>query len=174
MAIAISLVVAALALAFTLGSFWWLHARKGSITVATPRSYAFARQATKSRLRLPLTFFNTGARALIVDDLRITLGDQSHSPLGWISTRATLRPNPDDVSDFATPLAVQGRSTREVIAEFGDDLGWSPAAGSRRRLQLQAQIHPEDNWVDVLVFDWLAPPTDESMNQYIAHRNDPS
>jgi len=44
-----ALTVSVLALAFTILSFWWLHARKGSLTAAPPRTYAFV---DKVRLRL--------------------------------------------------------------------------------------------------------------------------
>jgi hypothetical protein len=167
-----ALLVAGLALAFTVSSFWWLNARRGSLTAARPRTYAFANPA-QLRLRLPLTFFNTGAKALIVGDLRVVLDDEpKRQPLEWITTRTALRPEAEDGFAFATPFSVTGRNTKEVIAEFGDDLGWAPKAGSRHRLRLQAEIHPQDRWVDVVRFDWWAPPQ-EAMGSYIAHRNTP-
>ena len=58
-----ALLVAVLALLFTVASFWWLNARRGSLQVGQPGAYAFA---NKPRLRLPTAFYNTGARALIV------------------------------------------------------------------------------------------------------------
>ena len=58
-----ALLVSGLALAFAIASFWWLNARKGRLEAAAPASYAFA---DKVRLRLPLAFFNSGAKALIV------------------------------------------------------------------------------------------------------------
>jgi hypothetical protein len=84
-----ALLVSALALAFTIGTFWWLNARKSSLEAAAPASYAFA---DKVRLRLPLAFFNTGAKALIITDLRLVLVDSEREPLAWITTRAKLRP----------------------------------------------------------------------------------
>jgi hypothetical protein len=100
----VAIVVSLLALAFTIGSFWWLHARRGSLQAARPRSYAFAK---KVRLRLPLALFNTGARALIVEDLRILADERRpRPPLEWITTRKVLRPEPDDGFAFATPFAV--------------------------------------------------------------------
>lgn len=53
-----ALLVAVLALLFTVASFWWLYARRGSLEVGQPGAYAFA---SKVRLRLPLAFYNTGA-----------------------------------------------------------------------------------------------------------------
>jgi len=135
-------------------------------------SYAFAE---KVRLRLPLAFFNTGAKALIVSDLRLVIEDEpSRKPLRWITTRTTLRPASDDGFAFATPFSVQGRGTKEVVAEFGDDLGWTPAPGSGHRIRLEAQVHPSEEWDDIVAFEWWAPPSADEMKRYIAHRNEPA
>lgn len=166
-----AITVALTALAFTIGSFWWLHARKGSLEVARPRTYAFT---NKARLRLPFAFFNTGARAIIVEDLRVFVGGHyPRPPLEWITTRKTLRPEQEDGHAFATPFAVQGRATREVIAEFGDEVLWEPGAGQRYPLQLQARLHDEDDWIDVVSFDWWAPPAGATLGSYITYRNEP-
>ena len=55
---------------FGVASFWWLNARKGSIETTRPRAYAFGGSGERLRLRFPFSFFNTGAQALIVGDLR--------------------------------------------------------------------------------------------------------
>lgn len=108
-----AIAIALLALGFTIGSFWWLHARAGSLEAARPRTYAFT---SKVRLRLPLAFFNTGAKSLIVNDLRIVLDDEpERPPFEWITTRDKLRPESDDGFAYATPFAVAGRSSTEVI-----------------------------------------------------------
>jgi hypothetical protein len=144
--------------------------RRGSLTAATPRSYAFVE---KVRLRLPLVFFNTGAQALIVTDLRLVIEHRpSRQSFRWITTRTTLRPESDDGFAFSTPFSVQGRGTREVIAEFGDDLGWTAAPGGAHRIRLQAQVHPSEEWDEVVAFDWWAPPLADQMH-YIAYRNEP-
>lgn len=154
--------ISVLALAFTVASFWWLHAPRGALTAARPHAYAFA---DKVRLRLPLAFFNTGARALIVGDLRLVIGDDTgRDPLRWVTTRTQLRPEHDDGHALATPFSVQGRGTREVIVEFGDDRVWTPAPGSRHSFVLQAQVHPSEEWADVVAFDWWAPPSADTMS----------
>lgn len=164
----VALAVSGLALAFTIASFWWLHARTGSIETAAPRSYAFA---DKVRLRLPLAIFNTGAKALIVTDLRLVLNASDREPLGWITTRSKLRPQPEDGFAFATPFAVPGRGTKEVTAEFGVDRLWSPEPSSRHRIRVQARVHPSENWTDIGAFDWWAPPSRETMSRYITYAN---
>jgi hypothetical protein len=128
----------------------------------------------KVRLRLPLAFFNTGAKALIVSDLRLVLEDSAREPFAWITTRSKLRPDADDDFAFATPFVVPGRGTREVIAEVGDDLGWTPAPDSSHRLCLEARVHPWDHWRRVVEFEWWAPPSAELMGTYVAYENRPA
>jgi hypothetical protein len=159
------------ALLFTIGSFWWLHARKGRIVASTPRTYAFHERV---RLRLPLVLFNSGATALVVTDLRIALdGDPERAGFAWITTRSTLRPGSEDDHRYATAFAVKGREARELIAEFGDNEGWSPAPGSRHRMRVLALVAPSKEWDEVGSFDWWAPPSGATTTAYIAHRNVP-
>jgi hypothetical protein len=177
-----ALFVALLALAFTILSFWWLHARAGWLEAATPRTYAFVSVVDRSkpepvpstvRLRLPLAFFNTGAKALIVSDLRLVLDDDESEPLLWITTRSKLRPESGDEHAYPTPFAVAGRGTKEVIAEFGHDRGWAPEQSSQHGIRLQARVHPSDAWENVRTFDWWAPPSAQDMGSYLVYENTP-
>jgi hypothetical protein len=165
-----SVLIAILALFFTIASFWWLQARTGKITAAAPSVYAFA---NKPRLRLPLAFFNDGAKARLVSDLRIVILEGPREPLQWITTRTELRPEKDDGFSYKRPFAVMGRGTREVIAEFGDSSGWSPAPESRWTFQLQARIHPSDEWTEVTTFAWWAPGPEAKLNVNLVYSNEP-
>jgi hypothetical protein len=164
-----TIAVGVLALLFTVASFWWLNARRGRLEVVRPRTYAFSKTV---RLRFPLAFYNTGAVALIVADLQLVVNEEPPLTLKWITTRAVLRPAKDDGFAYATPFSVQGRTTREVVAEFGADREWSPSLGTRYRVHLQAQVHPSGEWTDLLVFDWWTPPVDAAIESYTVHRND--
>jgi hypothetical protein len=168
----VAIAVSMCALSFTVGSFWWLHARTGSVAAARPGMYALIATNDRVRLRLPLVLHNSGAKALIVDDLQLVAAGLD-PPLRWITTRSSLRPKSDDGHEFATPFAIQGRGTREVVAEFGDDLRWSPAPASCHRLCLQARVHPSAGWETILTFEWWAPPAAAARAQYIAYRNEP-
>jgi hypothetical protein len=95
-----ALVVACLALVFTVTSFWWLQARRGSLEVGQPGAYTFA---TRVRLKLPLAIYNAGARALVVTDL-LVLVDDGDVRLPWIAT--TDRLYGDEGRDFQTAFAV--------------------------------------------------------------------
>jgi hypothetical protein len=168
--------IALAALLFTVGSFWWLYARGGSITATRPRAYAFVGRG-KLRLRFPFALVNDGATALVVVDLRLVLDDEPGQPvLRWFTTRDRLRPEDEDGFAYPVPVSITGRGTREAIVEFGpedeDTFDWSPPAGVGQRLRLQGQIHPESEWVDLAAFEWFPPPED-SRAAYIAHRNEP-
>jgi hypothetical protein len=59
-----TIAIAVLALLSTIGSFWWLNARRGSLSVVVPQSYAFV-QGFRLRfaarlLQPPLDAFATG------------------------------------------------------------------------------------------------------------------
>ena len=163
-----ALVVACLALVFTVASFWWLQARRGSLEVGQPGAYTFA---TRVRLKLPLAIYNAGARALVVTDL-LVLVDDGDVRLPWIAT--TDRLYGDEGRDFQTAFAVPGRSTYELNAEFGHDDGWSPEPGLKHRMRLLARLHDRgDKWHDVAEFDWWAPPPGAKTGAYIAYRNAP-
>jgi hypothetical protein len=51
-------------------SFWWLNARRGRLVAAPPGAFALAARPKGILLRLPLAIYNTGARALVVSNLR--------------------------------------------------------------------------------------------------------
>jgi hypothetical protein len=162
----VAVVISVLALLFTLASFWWLHARRGSLVAANPETYAFV---DGFRLRFPLAFFNDGAIPLLVTDLRMVVSGVGEVP--WTTTRSQLRPESVDEPAFPTPFAVGGRDTKELVVEFGEESGWLPDPGARHDLRLEAKTHPEDSWQEIASFEWWAPPTADVMHRYITHRN---
>lgn len=165
MAIA-AIVISVLALFFTLASFWWLHARRGSLVAASPETYAFV---DGFRLRFPIALFNDGAIPLLVTDLQVVVSDFGAIP--WTTTRSQLRPESVDEPAFPTPFAVGGRDTRELIVEFGEESDWVPGPGTEHGLRLEAKLHPDDSWHELVSFRWWAPPTVDIMHRYITHRN---
>jgi len=162
----VAIVISVLALSFTLASFWWLHARRGSLVAASPETYAFV---DGFRLRFPLALFNDGAIPLLVTDLRVEVSELGAVP--WTTTRSRLRPESEDEPAFPTPFAVGGRDTKELIVEFGEESDWLPGAGAEHDLRLAAKLHPDDSWHELATFKWWAPPTTDIMHRYITHRN---
>lgn len=163
-----TIAIAVLALLFTVGSFWWLNARRGSLTAVVPLVYAFVEGF---RLRFPVAVFNSGAVPLLVADLRITISGAG--TYEWQTTRTSLMPKPDDGHEFAVPFSVLGRGTATTIAEFGGQYSWLPQPGASHEIRLEALIHGDPEWTELVTFTWWAPPTTRIMDNYIAHRNEP-
>ena len=88
-----ALVVAVVALAFTIGSFWWLNERSGKLQiVGEPRSYSFA--ATDGLiLNLPLVFTNARPGAAVAVNLRLRLDVPGFpSMVPFIATHVGVKP----------------------------------------------------------------------------------
>jgi hypothetical protein len=110
------IVVAVLALLFTVVSFWWLHARKGSLKFYEPQSFATCVMPHLAVIRLPLIIYNSGARPLVVQDMRLCFPKEPKSgvPLAWRSTRQQLKPVEGDVQSLPAGFSVPG--TRCLVA----------------------------------------------------------
>src|SRR5688572_8374819 len=65
------ILVSVLALLFTILAFWWMNWRSGPLLVTRPNSFVAHSSETKLILTLPLVFFNSGAKAKLVEDLSL-------------------------------------------------------------------------------------------------------
>ena len=99
------------------------------------------------------------------------IADTAQPPLRWIATTSQLRPQATNERDFATPFAVSGRGTRELVIEFGCQQGWSPEFGSKHRVRLEGSSTTAPSRARSLRFDWFAPPLGAELNRYISYRN---
>src|SRR5437867_1652885 len=87
-------VIAALALAFTIGSFWWMNWRRGSLTVTAPGSFAATTQQDRLILLLPFVFYNDGPVPYVVRDLRLLISDEPEGmPLTFQRVRSGVSPS---------------------------------------------------------------------------------
>ena len=112
--------LALIALLWAVGTFWWMHWRKGKIMVGAPRSYAaIAHQRDDLLLvRLPLVFRNTGAAAIVVQNLRLTLEQNgTKSPLLHFN-QTVAKLTVEQEGDWATQFPVKGREAVPLICEF--------------------------------------------------------
>jgi hypothetical protein len=172
MASAVSLAIGVLALLFTIASFWWLNARRGRLRCAAPHAYGMAATPQVFLLRLPLALYNTGARAIVVRDLRCWFPESRQVlPLPWRTTRRTLRPESGDVEDFPTPFPVRGREAVPVIPEFGGPFpGFTLDAGSHRCL-VEILENDRDSWRVLLDFELHVTGDTEKRKAYLAYSN---
>jgi hypothetical protein len=167
----VAVLVAALALLFTVASFWWIQVRRGRLVSYEPQSYSGYVMGDGFRFRLPLSIYNTGARTLVVIDLRLCFVDLDVT-VPVITFRRSLKPTSDDVEDFAHPFAVPGRSVVSRFVEFGSN-HWAPAPDTRYRLRVEARAGDDGEWSELVRFE-LSSPEKEKARAYITYRRDPA
>ncbi|MGH2473846.1 MAG: hypothetical protein ACRDIL_01165 [Candidatus Limnocylindrales bacterium] len=166
-----AVIVAALALVFTVASFWWIQVRRGRLVSYEPQTYSGYVMSDGFRFRLPLTIYNTGATTLVVIDLRLRFVDQD-ATVPVITFRRSVKPGTNDVEDFAHPLAIPGRSAVTRFVEFGSK-HWVPDPDTRYRLRVEARTGDDGKWSELVRFE-LSSPEQETAHAYIAYRRDPA
>jgi|SRR3990172_6181038 len=110
--------ISSLALFFTIFSFWWMNWRRGKLEISNIRTYVAASKDGKIIIELPIILFNSGARPILVENLRLNLygHDNDRYCLDFIATVNKL--GTDENRAFATPFAVHGGKAIELICEF--------------------------------------------------------
>jgi hypothetical protein len=166
------LLVACLALLFTVASFWWIHVRRGRLVSYEPQTYAGYILQNQFRLRLPLTIYNTGACTLTVTDLRAVFQDEDVI-VPVITFRHSLKPLSGDVADFAHPFPVEGRRAVSRFVEFGRTSGWAPATGTNYRVRIEVKTGDSAKCAPLTHLTLTTPPPAKA-TAYITHRRDPA
>ncbi|GGX10674.1 hypothetical protein GCM10010297_35330 [Streptomyces malachitofuscus] len=166
--------VASLALIFTVASFWWINARQGRLQTYEPHSFAAAANEQLTLLRIPLVMFNTGAKPIVVQDLRLRFPDESEAvlPLPWRTSRSKLMPKSDDGHALPAVFAVEGRKAEQMFIEFGAPFpGFVPEARDYR-VVIETRLGHRKGWRPLLTFTWRAARM-TSPGQYITYSNSP-
>jgi hypothetical protein len=167
--------IAILALMFTIGSFWWLQARQGKLRSYQPYSLAYSQVANQALLRFPLVLYNTGAKPIIVQDLRLSFPAESRvAPLPWRTSRLRLKPTADDGSTLPAPFAVPGRQAQQHFIEFGSD-SMDPLPGidfkeGEYRVLIEVLLGHKKKWKQLLSFP-LGAKQIKHLSSYTAYSN---
>jgi hypothetical protein len=168
----LSLLIACLALAFTAGSFWWLHARHGSLKSFEPHTFAAGGSPYQSRVRFPLVLYNTGAAPIVVQDLRLWFPGNGSTVLPWTTTRSQLMPASGDEPALPAVFSLPGRTAQQMFIEFG-----VPGAAAVPDRDCQAQIDVKlghrEGWGRLIAFTFRATRITDP-NHYITYSNRPS
>jgi hypothetical protein len=168
----LSFFIACLALMFTIGSFWWLNARQGRLLTFEPHSFAAAATSDRSRLRLPLVFYNTGAKPIIVQNLRLWILGSEPTLLAWIATRSQLMPDPGDLADLQGVFSIPGRTAQQKFMEFGGIPARDMPAHDCQ-VQIDVKLGHRNQWDPLIIFTlWATRITDP--RHYITYPNLPS
>jgi hypothetical protein len=167
----LSIAVASLALLFTIGSFWWLNARRGKLKSFEPQSFAVCRTPDKLRLLFPLVLYNTGAKPIVVQDLRLRFAKEPRwqMPLPWTTTRSQLVSN-----DHAFPavFSIPGRSAQQMFVEFGGSFPEVTPLARDYEVRVEAKVGHRKNWKRLITFA-LRGAHITHPDRYIAYSNSP-
>jgi hypothetical protein len=169
-----SVVVACLALGFTIGSFWWLNARQGRLKSFEPYTFAVAfTLAGECRLRFPLVFYNTGATSIVVQNMRLSFPKEPNSmPMYWTTTRTRIMPTAEDAPDFPAVFSVPVRSAPQMFIEFGVVFpGVFPKARDYQ-VRIEVKLGHRRKWRHLLTFPLQAAHI-TSPDRYITYSNSP-
>ncbi|MFF4347040.1 hypothetical protein [Streptomyces sp. NPDC001530] len=142
------------ALLFTIASFWWLNARQGRLESWEPHSFAAIVHGSMVRLRIPLVLHNTGAKPIVVQDLRLTFPDEpaSHLPLLWTASPSRLQPGPDEEPELPAGFIVAGREAQRLFIEFEAPFpGFVPEARDYK-VRIQVRVGHRKGWRSLLTF----------------------
>jgi hypothetical protein len=130
-------IISACALLFTVGSFWWLQARRGRLRSFPPQTYAGVFTAERVQFNFPLVLHNTGPAPIVVLAFRLridktveqyaaaqTLEREERAVLpvymSWQATQTHLHQvGVDSEQKMPAPFPVNGRSAMERFIELG-------------------------------------------------------
>ena len=173
-----ALVISALAVLFTLFSFWWMHWRRGRIIVGPPRSFAATTEGKDELLivQLPLVFYNDGAASQVVQNLRLSLvQNQNRSAILYFNNTVPDLANAN-TREWARQFAIEGRKSYSSVFVFQRSLGNFVFAAGKCSATLEGKLNNEDKWKVLLTFDLQTPDgCVQTLNsgRLIAYDNDP-
>lgn len=146
--------IALMALTFTVGSFWWLHARRGRLKAYSVVTFSGLINPSGIRLHLPIVLYNSGAAPRVVRAMRLrALGaDGSVFHLVCQTFNKTLDVNNESFEDFAHAFVVPGRSVVTKYAKFTAALP-SITPGASLSFVLQVRLDESEHWQGIKTLD---------------------
>lgn len=148
------LLVASMALIFTVASFWWLNARSGRLIIYSLMTFAGSITAERLIIQLPVVVHNTGAKPRVIRGLRLQGVDKSGKTfqLEAQTFHPKLEPGGEG-SDFIHAFAVQGRSVVTKYVRFLTPNVPLLVPGESVKLVVQSLVDERDVWTDLKTLD---------------------
>jgi len=145
------IVIAVLALAFTMGTFWWMNWRRGKLLVGPPRSFAGTQDPLVLLFHLPFVFYNPAPTPIVVLNLRIAFPKEpDQEPISFIATVGKIA-NTDERA-FATQFIVRGRDAVSLVGDFQRRPGGSTLTMGTHTAQVQAWLLGGTKWIPLADF----------------------
>jgi hypothetical protein len=168
-----SVVIASLALLFTVGSFWWLNARRGKLKSYEPQSFAACRTSDKLRLLFPLVIYNSGATPIVVQGIQLNFPEESRwkAPIPWTTTRSQLPPD-DGGWTFPAVFSIPGRSAQQMFIEFGGPFPDVMPLARDYQIRIEVKVVHRKRWKHLITFTLRAAHITHP-ERYITYSNSP-
>jgi hypothetical protein len=156
-----SLIISIVALLFTIGSFWWINARRGKLRSFEPLSFAAMIRTDNSVFRFPLVLYNNGAKPIVVQNLRMRFPKETGvSVFGWRTMRSEVEPHAGEETYLPAGFSVPGRTAEQVFVELD---GTFPNAAPEPRIYAAAiETKLGRVWYH-LIFTWIILPSQISI-----------
>jgi hypothetical protein len=173
-----AVLIAVLALVFSVASYWALNARRGRLQAFPPTAFAASLPTSGTAIiRLPLALYNDGAVPIVILDLQLRLLPQPDSnlrPLTWDRVRDRLRPEPEDGFRFASAFALDGRAAGTYFVEFQSDGRDPRVLPLEHSAELWVRRGDKPSWTRLLSFPLhlnMVPATNPNPGAFITYRN---
>ncbi|MFE0151797.1 hypothetical protein ACFWY5_31945 [Nonomuraea sp. NPDC059007] len=149
-----AVIISGCALGFTVGSFWYQNIRRGELRAFEPHTFGATVTTRLIRLRLPLVFYNDGARPIVVRGMRLHLAyDTTLITVPWNGgTKSRLMPEEGDHLDLPAAFPVEGRKALQVFAEFSITKSPPDVHPVEYTAHLEVMLDEPDHWIELLIF----------------------
>ncbi|MEV7648187.1 hypothetical protein [Arthrobacter sp. NPDC089319] len=165
--------ISCLALFFTIGSFYWLQARKGRLKLYPVITFSGFWNKSRLVLRLPMILFNSGACPRVITALRLVTTDDkgTNIELECHSFRRTIGPTSEDMEDMAHAYTIPPRQVVTKYAHFAVDS--LPAFNQAGPVSFQVQALVDDSTVWRKLGDLVVHIEIMYTSSYITYSNNP-
>lgn len=147
----VAIAISIFALLFTLGSFWWMNVRKGTISALPSTTFSGYMAERGIGLRVQILLHNSGAREQVVRALRL-VGRDSRGITYYLENqtfRKSIMPQKADTEDFAHGFSIAGRTTASKFVHFSTKVLPQLEPGATAKFQVQAMLGRSADWQDL-------------------------
>ena len=127
------------------------------------------------RLRLPLVLENLGARALVIQNLRLIFLHEDGSMLDfkWSQTFTTLKPISQEVKELPAIFVIAGRTASQFFFEFKPILPIFEIEPIEYRLRIEAKLTNHNRWKKITEIKFRAQNIPKGAKGNLSYSNAP-